>query len=306
MLKKLTLYLALAIAALWGALAPALAQGLPGPLASAAWLRANIDRPDLVVIDIRGRTANDDFAAGHVPGAVFSAYPGEWRGKGDIAGAVPETADLQATIAALGVNTDSLVVIVPAGTNSTEFGGAARLYWSFKYTGHDGVAILDGGWPAWVADAANPVATGVAEVVAGNFTAELRPELLATTEQVEAALAAGIPLIDARPAEQYAGAKKAGAAKRAGHIPGAASLDSDLFYDAASNRIKPLDDLRALVPVALGGDTGVQAITYCNAGHWSATDWFVLHELLGYQNLALYVDSMIGWTQDEARPVATN
>jgi thiosulfate/3-mercaptopyruvate sulfurtransferase len=306
MLKKLTLYLALAVAALAAALAPALAEGLPGPLVPAEWLRANIGRADLVVVDIRGRTAANEFAAGHVPGAVFSAYPGGWRGQGAIAGAVPATAALEATIAELGVNSDSLVVIVPAGTDSTEFGGAARLYWSFKYAGHDTVAILDGGWPAWVADAANPVATGVTEVAKGNFIAQVRPEILATTEQVEAALAAGIPLIDARPPEQYAGTKKAGAAKRAGHIPGAASLDSDLFYDAATNRIKPLDDLRALVPVALGGDTGVQAITYCNAGHWSATDWFVLHELLGYENLALYVDSMIGWTQDDAHPVATN
>ncbi|PKP67634.1 MAG: sulfurtransferase [Alphaproteobacteria bacterium HGW-Alphaproteobacteria-5] len=306
MLKKLTIALALVVAAFWGALAPALADGLPGPLVSAEWLRENLDRADLVVVDVRGKTAGEEFAAGHMPGAVFSAYPGAWRGQGDIAGAVPEISALEATIAALGVNSDSLVVIVPAGTNSTEFGGAARLYWSFKYAGHDGVAILDGGWPAWVADAANPVATGVADVARGNFAATVRPEILATTEQVEAALAAGIPLIDARPAEQYAGTKKAGAAKRAGHIPGAVSLDNAVFYDASTNRIKPLDELRALVPVALGGDTGVQAITYCNAGHWSATDWFVLHELLGYENLALYVDSMIGWTQDDARPVATN
>lgn len=305
MLKKLTLYLAVTAAALWGALAPALAEGLPGPLVSVDWLRSSIGREDLVVVDVRGKTAEDIFAAGHVPGAVFSAYPGNWRGQGDIPGAVPEAAALEATIASLGVNGDSLVVIVPAGTNSAEFGGAARLYWSFKYAGHDGVAILDGGWPAWVADAANPVAVGPTSVVAGNFTAQIRPELLASTDEVEAALAAGIPLLDARPAAQFAGAEKAGAAKRAGHIPGAISLDNAIFYDAASNRIKPLDDLRALVPAALG-DTGVQAITYCNSGHWGATEWFVLHELLGYKNLSLYADSMIGWTQDDARPVAAN
>jgi thiosulfate/3-mercaptopyruvate sulfurtransferase len=305
MLRKLTFYAALALAALWAALAPALAQDLPGPLASTEWLRANIARADLVVIDIRGRTADDDFAAAHVPGAVWSAYPGAWRGQGAIAGAVPEAADLAATIAALGVNSDSLVVIVPAGSNSTEFGGAARLYWSFKYAGHDGVAILDGGWQAWVADAANPLATGLAAPAPGNFTAAIRPELLATTEAVEAALSAGVPLLDARSAAQYAGSEKAGAAKRAGHIPGAINLDNDGFYDAASNRIKPLDELRALVPAALAGPD-VQAITYCNAGHWSATEWFVLHELLGYANLSIYVDSMIGWTQDDARPVATN
>jgi thiosulfate/3-mercaptopyruvate sulfurtransferase len=290
-----------ALAALAGGVA---ADGLPGPLVSTEWLRANLGREDLVVIDTRGRSADDAFAAGHVPGAVWSAYPGSWRGVGDIAGAVPDAATLGASIAALGVNTDSLVVIVPAGSSSSEFGGAARVHWSLRYAGHDAVGVLDGGWQAWAADAANPVVSGPPSVLQGDFTARIRPQFLASTEQVEAALAAGIPLLDARPAEQYAGAEKAGAAKRAGHIPGAISLDNATFYDAATNRIKPLDDLRALVPAVLG-ETGVQAITYCNAGHWSATEWFVLHELLGYENLSLYADSMIGWTQDDARPVAT-
>lgn len=305
MLKRFTLVLTLAAAAFVAALMPALAQGLPGPLAAPAWLAANLDHPDLVVIDIRGKTAEDDFAAGHVPGAVWSAYPGNWREPGEVPGRVPEAVALQEAISGLGVNDTSLVVIVSAGTGATEFGGAARVYWSLKYAGHDTVAILDGGWAAWAADAANPVATGATLPPArGNFVAQLRPDLLATTEEVVTAQAAGVTLLDARGPDQYSGAK-AGTGARPGHIPGALSLESSVFYDTAANRLKTLDELRALVPAALA-DPNAEAIAYCSAGHLSATQWFVLHELLGHQNLSLYADSIIGWALDPARPVVTN
>ncbi|WP_372840000.1 sulfurtransferase [Phaeovulum sp.] len=303
MLKILTTRFALALAALFMALSPALADGLPGPLAPPSWLADNLGRDDLVVIDIRGTTA-DDYAAGHVPGAVWSAYPGAWRGAGAVPGSVPETADLQATIAALGANDTSLVVIVSAGSGAVDFGGAARVYWSFKYAGHDEVAILDGGWAAWVADALRPVSTDAVTPAPGNFVAQVRPELLATTDEVVAALDGSATLIDARSAAQYSGAQ-GGAAGAAGHIPGALNLEHATLFDPAANRLKPLDDLRALMPAELA-DPSEPVIAYCMAGHLSATDWFVMHELMGLTNAALYVDSITGWTQDPARPLATN
>jgi thiosulfate/3-mercaptopyruvate sulfurtransferase len=52
-------------------------------------------------------------------------------------------------------------------------------------------------------------------------------------------------------------------------------------------------------------DKQADVVAYCNTGWWSTTDWFVLHELLGFENTALYVESMAGWTADPANPVTT-
>ena len=44
-------------------------------------------------------------------------------------------------------------------------------------------------------------------------------------------------------------------------------------------------------------------IAYCNTGHWAATDWFVLHELLGRKQARLYAGSMVEWTSNASRPL---
>ena len=279
----------------------ALAEPAVTPLVSTDWLRSNLERGDLVIIDIR---ADGDFAKAHVPGAVQSDHPGIWRGKN---GVVPPVAQLEAGLTGLGVAGDTMVVIVSAGKDATEFGAAARVYWTLKYLGHDAVAILDGGWEAWATNSALPVADNeeVAKRASMPFVAKVRPELLATTDQVAAKLGTATVIVDARPGAQYLGKDKVAAATRFGHIPGAFSLDSAGFYDAATNRLKPKDELVSLLPDELRGQADADVVAYCNTGWWSATDWFVLHELLGYDNAALYAESMVGWSADPSRPVAT-
>jgi len=278
---------------------PVLAEGGAAlePLISVAALRERLGEAGLVIVDIRGRSADDAFGDGHIPGAVWSRYPGGWRGVGDIPGAVPTKAALEAQIGGLGITPRSRVVVVPAGTGATEFGGAARVYWTLKYAGLEEVAILDGGWKAWLTEGDNPVETGTASPEPVEFVADINDSILATTEMVEDRNRFGVTLIDARAPEFYDGETKAAQAREAGHIPGAINLPNTMFYDEATDRLKPRERMARLVPTLLADD-GAAAILYCNAGHWSATNWFVLHELLGYPATALYVDSIIGWTQD--------
>ena len=280
-----------------GATLPAMAESPLTPLVSAQWLASSLEREDVAVIDIRGKVAEEAFVTGHVPGAVWSLYS-SWRSDGAIASGDPAAAAVfEALISGLGIANDTTVVIVPAGSSASEFAGAARVYWSFKYVGHDDVAILDGGWAAWLADATNPVETGPTTPVPASFTATLRPELLATTSAVSASLGTDTILIDARPPEQYLGQSKS-----PGHIPGALNISNALFYDAGTNRIKPVAELETFLPAALASKD-VNIVSYCNGGHLGATDWFVLHEVLGFQNVALYADSMGGWTKDPNNPV---
>jgi thiosulfate/3-mercaptopyruvate sulfurtransferase len=108
-------------------------------------------------------------------------------------------------------------------------------------------------------------------------------------------------LIDARPASFFSGKEKAPAAQAYGHIPGAVNVDSATFYDSGANRLRPQAELAAIAMTLPSGP----AVTYCNTGHWAATDWFVLSEILGRADVRLYYGSMVDWTSDASRPLAS-
>jgi len=268
------------------------------PLVSVDWLKARLNDTSTLVVDLR---ASNDFEAGHVPGAVNGPYPDLWR-KPDWQ--LPPVDLLVQNLSALGVGGTTTVVLVPAGTDATELGGATFAYWVLKYLGHENVAVLDGGWYAWKADATAPVANGASAPTPASFTANLRPGIRATTDQVAEQLGTDTVLIDARSPEQYLGKTKSRLVSRAGRIPGAVNLPYFTVFDDATHRLKPRAELAALVPAAVTGKDA-KIIAYCNTGHWSSIDWFVLHELLGYDNTRLYDGSMAAWTRDPSRPVET-
>jgi thiosulfate/3-mercaptopyruvate sulfurtransferase len=275
------------------------------PLVDAAWLASQLGQPDLVIIDIRDtpKDAAAPYSVGHVPGAVEAQYGTYgWRASIDGApGLLPPIEDISARIAALGVSDDTQVVIVPAGANVSEFGGATRVYWTFKALGHDNVTILDGGYKAWQAASA-PVSTDVVTPTPGSFTARPRPELRATVAEVEEAIANDVNLIDARAVAQFIGKEKTNTVKSLGTIPTAVNINFDQFWDNANGRFASKDAIAALVEQAGVVDKdGV--ITFCNTGHLASIAWFGLSEVAGLKGVRLYDGSMSQWTLDPARPV---
>ena len=111
-----------------------------------------------------------------------------------------------------------------------------------------------------------------------------------------------IALVDARPATFFLGRDKAPQVALYGHIAQAINLDHASFYDPATNRLRPAADLARIAAQVPAGP----AITYCNTGHWAATDWFVLSEILGRKNTRVYDGSMAAWTADTSRPVVSS
>ena len=289
--------------------APLRAVELPGPLVTPAWLERQLGAPDLVILDIRNAIDGgslESYAAGHVPGAVYSNYLTDgWRVTRDgVIGMAPPVAELERLVGGLGIGNEDTVVLVYGGVNATDFGSAARIYWTFKYLGHDRVAILNGGWRGWQA-AGLPVERGVREPEPVRFEARLRPEYAVDTAFVEEAMArGGAVFVDARPVDQYLGREKHRAAKAYGHLPGAWSVPQEAFFDPATGGLKSREALLEVIPPELLAMEGT-IVAYCNTGHWAATDWFVLHEILGRQGVRLYDASMVGWTQDPERPMET-
>jgi thiosulfate/3-mercaptopyruvate sulfurtransferase len=178
------------------------AATVPAPLVSTAWLQQHLKTEGLVVLDIRAAPA---FAAAHIPGSLQTDYPGVWRAERDgVPWVAPDFTDLERALGALGIGIGSTVVVVPAGSDASEVGGATWIYWLLKRAGHADVAILDGGWRAW-ADEGRPTGRGPAPAPRpAAFAATPDDTILATTEHVLARLEEAT-LIDARSPPQYAG-----------------------------------------------------------------------------------------------------
>jgi thiosulfate/3-mercaptopyruvate sulfurtransferase len=285
--------------------APAASDGAQ-PLVSAAWLKQNLATPNLFVLDIRSAIDGggaEAYAKGHIPGAIHSDYDkAGWRVTRDgVAFMLPTLAQLEKLIGELGIDEDKHVVIVPAGVHQTDFGSAARVYWTLKVAGLKRISILDGGYAAWKA-AGNAVETKLSPPQPTIFTAELNKRMVAALAEVEkVSQSGGATLVDARAAAYFAGKEK-GQAAAYGHIPGAINVDSAVFYDDATNRLKPKAELVKLAAAIPAGDV----VSYCNTGHWAATNWFVLHELFDRKNVRLYDGSMVEWAADESRQVASS
>jgi len=274
------------------------------PLVDVEWLQDTLGHESLVVIDIRAPSKDADFyATGHIPGAVSAPY-GQfgWRAKqGGIVGQLPPIEDISARIGSLGVDNDDHVVIVPFGKNSSDFGAATRVYWTFKVLGHDNVSILDGGMEGWSASAGD-LSADAENPEAVTFVAAFRPELIADADEVAAAMASGVALVDARPADQHSGKSKSPVARVAGTIPGAVNIAQSEFYDSQNLSFVGKDKISGLVDKAGVGDDAEQ-ITFCNTGHWASVAWFGLSEVLGNKKTKMYDGSIADWTSDESRPV---
>lgn len=274
------------------------------PLVSVEWLKANLSDPAVVVLDIRSAIDGggpEAYAAGHIPGAVHSDYDkAGWRvTRNGVPFMVPTTAELEKLIGETGIDEDNHVVIVPAGVHASDFGSAARVYWTLKLVGHPSVSILDGGVAAWKA-AGNQIETGVNKPQAKIFTAALDTRSLAEVAEVEKLVqSGGATLVDGRPERFYAGKDKAPASKAYGHIPHAVNLDSATFYDPATNKLRPRAELEKIAASLPAGPV----VSYCNTGHWASTNWFVLSELLGRPDVRLYSGSMVEWTNEDRRPI---
>ena len=271
------------------------------PLVTPDWVSQRLGSDDIVVLDLRtaiAKSGKDDYLKAHIPGAIWSNYPGAWRTTRDgVPGVVPSVEKLEAYLSELGVTEGKTVVLVPAGKGSTDFGVATRIYWTLKYLGHNDVSILNGGWKAW-AEAGLAADTGDVMPQGDLFIADVQDNLLIETPAVDGLVGSQTVLLDGRPEAQYQGKQKHSAAARFGRIPGAMSLDQNLFYNAQSERLKDLPALKASVPATLTPDAAI--VSYCNTGHWAATNWFVLHEVLGYSNVTLYDESIVGWTANAA------
>lgn len=271
------------------------------PLLTPLELQALLAASEPRVIDLR---APADYQKQHLPGAVSAPY-GRWRGPASNPGELPPPTALTALVQELGLTPETHAVIVYAGADATDFGSAARVYWTLKSLGAQELSILNGGLKAWQA-AGLPLSTQPHRVAASDWQPTLSTRWLSTLDDVKGQLdGQGALLVDSRPAPFFQGHKLHGAAKVGGTLPGAVNLDSNLFFAPKSATLMDAAQLAARAEV-LPDRAGEPTVAFCNTGHWAATDWFVLSEVLGRPDVKLYPGSMVEWSQADTPLPMTN
>ena len=279
-----------------GAAQPGVRGAAFGPLLTPAALLAQL--PRVRVVDLREADGADaSYAAGHIPGAVSAPYAA-WRGPADNPGELLPVARYVALVRSLGVDAQTPVVLVADGSDSSNFGAPARVYWTLKWLGVPRLAILNGGMAAWTR-AGLPVTRQAVRARPSRFVPRFDATILATRAAVSrdvqdprAAL-----LLDARPRAFYLGRAKAPAAARPGTLPGAVDFDNARWFAGESGA---LPDAAVLQRVAQGlppMDPKRPVVSFCNTGHWVATNWFVLSEVLHRPDVKLYPGSMVDWSR---------
>ena len=277
-------------------------------LISAQQLAQHIEDPNWVVLDCRHDLLNPDFgrtafAAGHLPHAQLADLDtdlsdkspgpnGEFRGRHPL----PERNAFVETLRRWGVNHSSQVVAYDA------HGGmfAARLWWMLRWAGHQAVAVLDGGMPAWQA-LGLPLSTEVDTKARGNVGPGTPLASTVAVKEVVANLATQQRLVvDARANDRFRGENET-IDPVGGHIPGAKNrffknnLDTD-------GKFKPAEQLRAEWSAIVSDPRS--AIMQCGSGATACHNLLAL-EIAGMPGAVLYPGSWSEWCADPARPVVT-
>jgi thiosulfate/3-mercaptopyruvate sulfurtransferase len=275
-------------------------------LVSTEWLAARLGEPGLRVLDASwylpglGRDARAEYAAAHLPGALFFDLDAVSDHATALPHMLPPADGFARAMGELGLRDgDGLVVYDGTGANMS----AARAWWMFRAFGHRAVAVLDGGLGKW-RRAGRPLESGMATLPPGRFTARLDSTVLRDLDAVRANLRTGREqVVDLRPAGRFAGtAPEPREGLRGGHIPGSRSLPNTELVTADGTLLPPEALRRRLA--AAGVDLARPIVATCGSGTSACTLIHALH-LLGEDRAALYDGAWTEWGGREDTPVDT-
>lgn len=274
-------------------------------LISAADLAQQYTQAGWVVLDCRHDLASPQagrqrYDAGHIPGAQFASLDqdladhargpgGAFRGRHPL----PDPDVFVETLRRWGINDDSQVIVYDAQ------GGmfAARLWWMLRWVGHEAVAVLDGGLPAWTAHGM-PLSSEPAASSRGNL--QRRAALVRSVGADDILTQPGLAVLDARAPDRFRGENET-LDPIGGHIPGAKNR---FFKDnlQADGRFKPAVQLRQELGALVASPAS--AVMQCGSGVTACHNLLAL-EVAGMPGAALYPGSWSEWCSDAGRPVAT-
>ena len=263
----------------------------PDSLVETDWIEQQGDSRDIAILEVDEDTTA--YEKGHIPNAISIDWANDLHD-------VPRrefvsSEQLAKLLGEKGVSNDQTIVLYSGNNNWF----AAYAYWLFKYRGVENVKLLNGGRKKWelesrllTQDEPNRSATTFS---IGSEKPELR---ILRDEVIERAIEGNRAWVDVRSPEEFRGELLAPPhlpqeqAQVPGHIPGA----SNITWSKAVNEdgtFKDADELKELY-AAEGITADKDVVTYCRIGERSSHSWFVLKELLGFENVRNYDGS---WTE---------
>jgi thiosulfate/3-mercaptopyruvate sulfurtransferase len=278
---------------------------MPDALVSTDWLQTHLDAPDVRVVDATWflpgveRDARAEYAAGHIEGAVFFDLDAVCEPKDLHPHTVPSAAKFSSRVRKLGLGDGNRIVIY----DGNRFFASARVWWMFRFMGHDDVMVLDGGLEKWRAEG-RPLTDLPTRPRERHFTVRQNTLLLRELDQMRANVSTRREqVVDARsPGRFHAREPEPRAGLRSGHIPGALNLHYAQLV-AGDGTLKPAAELRALLDTA-GIDPTRPIVTSCGSGVSAALINLALFEL-GARTTALYDGSWAEWGGQTDTPIAT-
>jgi thiosulfate/3-mercaptopyruvate sulfurtransferase len=279
------------------------------PIVSTDWLADNSEK--VIILDVRSA---DAYAEGHIPGAVnepFVVPLSAWiTMRGDLLLEVPDEAALFESIGNLGITRHSKVVIVTAPNpgEPPHYGlsAATRVACTLIYAGVVNVAVLDGGYPQWEAEG-RPATTEGTSVTPVAYWGKINQRIFVSIDYVRRNIRRS-DILDARDADVYYGEtiEAIFTGEVAGHIPGATSLPAPWIWvkDGVNENCYLFKDAVTLAQMARGAlrqPWGKKAhyrqnvIVYCGVGGYASSWWFVLTQVLGYENVKFFDGSAQEW-----------
>jgi thiosulfate/3-mercaptopyruvate sulfurtransferase len=271
---------------------------------SADALQARLGEPGLRLVDAswylpaQARNGAAEYAAAHIPGAVFFDQDKVVDPTSPLPHALPSPETFAAAVGAMGIGeSDSIVVYDGAGMFA-----APRVWWMFRIMGATDVKVLDGGFDRWKAEG-RPVTDAPAAPQPAVFTPRFDAEAVASLADMRSVIEDGSAQIaDARPRGRFTGQEpEPRAGIRPGHMPGAFNVPiATLSQDG---RLKSLTELRQTLRQA-GIDPEKPVVTTCGSGVTAAVITLALHSL-GHTDNRLYDGSWSEWGSRDDTPVKT-
>ncbi len=273
-------------------------------LVTTDWLAGRLTDSKVVVLHVARERAH--YEQGHIPGARFVGWNEITATRDGVPNELAPVADLKSLFERLGIGDEARIVLY--GDNAGL--SAARAYFTLDYLGHGHrAALLDGGFEKWKSEK-RPLTTEVVEAKPAMFTPRVQVDAVTDIDRVRdlswAAKNVEGPstiLIDARPAEEYAGTKPGDGVPRGGHIPGATNLFWMQHLVSRENPVmrSPIE-LRRLYE-ATGATSGQKLVTYCRTGGQASHTYFTA-KYLGY-DVVMYDGSFFEWSNTKDTPVET-
>jgi thiosulfate/3-mercaptopyruvate sulfurtransferase len=268
-------------------------------LVDTQWVEDHLDDDTIRIVEVDENPAL--YSEAHIPGAIGFDWQKDLQDqvKRDFLG--PE--DFGRLFGSRGISNEHTVVLY--GDRNNWF--AAYTYWYLKYYGHDRVLLMNGPREKWIEEG-RPTSTEVPSYPAATFEARGPDDSIrAVRDEVLEVVDTDTRLVDVRSPQEFSGELIAMAgyeqegAQRSGHIPGAINVP---WAQAVreDGTFKSADELRELYG-AKGTLDGQDIVAYCRIGERSAHTWFVLHELLGHDNVRNYDGSWTEWGNMVAVPV---